>query len=118
MKRWWLHSAITASVTTIGSRVGSVRLAIRGSSSTSATTANPVKGRYDSRALTAPARAAFLARFELLVDPEGVLPPEERERRAQQARRAHFKRLALLSSRARSRQRECEVGEDGAAPPK
>jgi hypothetical protein len=57
----------------------------------------------DGRTSTRAARAAFLATFERLVDPDGVLPPEERERRASLARRAHFQRLALLSRRARRR---------------
>lgn len=57
--------------------------------------------RHDGRAVTAKARAAFLAGFEQRVDPEGVLPVEERRRRAEQERKAHFTRLALASSRAR-----------------
>ncbi len=55
----------------------------------------------DSREVTKPARAAFLARFEAEVDPDGVLAPEERQRRAQHARRAYFQQLALKSSRVR-----------------
>ena len=56
---------------------------------------------YDSRELTAPGRAAFLAKFEREVDPAGVLPEEERRRRAAHARKAHFARLARLSALAR-----------------
>lgn len=52
---------------------------------------------------TANARAAFLARFEREVDPEGQLPAKERIRRAEQRRRAYFQGLALKSSLARSR---------------
>lgn len=52
---------------------------------------------------TTPARRGFLARFEREVDPDGVLPPEERQRRAESALRAHMRRLALRSSRARRR---------------
>jgi hypothetical protein len=55
----------------------------------------------DSRELTAPARKAFLSRFEVAVDPEGILPVEERERRAKAARRAYMTRLALRSALAR-----------------
>jgi len=51
---------------------------------------------------TARARAAFLARFEREADPDGALDPAERARRAEHLRRAHFKRLALASSRART----------------
>ncbi|HET9255759.1 MAG TPA: hypothetical protein VFO16_11215 [Pseudonocardiaceae bacterium] len=42
-----------------------------------------------------------LARFEREADPDGVLEPAERARRAQAARRAHMQRLALASSKAR-----------------
>ncbi len=50
---------------------------------------------------TGPARRAFEARFY-----EGIpedLPPAERDRRADFARRAYFAELALKSSKARSR---------------
>jgi len=47
--------------------------------------------------------AAFLSRFEREVDPDGTLAPEERARRATLARKAYFARLALASSRARSK---------------
>lgn len=56
----------------------------------------------DSREITAPARAAFLARFEDQVDPDRKLRPEERARRAEHARKAYFTELALRSSKARS----------------
>ena len=55
------------------------------------------------RTNTSPARAKFLSRFELQVDPEGTLPPEVRAVRAEHARRAYMSGLALKSSRARSR---------------
>ncbi len=42
-------------------------------------------------------------RFEREVDPDNVLDPAERARRVECARRAHFGRLALASSSARSR---------------
>ena len=58
--------------------------------------------KHDARELTAPARTAFLSRFEKDVDPDGTLPPEERERRAAFARKAHFARLARLSAIARA----------------
>lgn len=56
----------------------------------------------DPAAHTAPARKAFLDRFEHAVDPDGTLTTEERTRRAEHARKAYFKRLALASSRARA----------------
>jgi hypothetical protein len=54
---------------------------------------------------TAPARAAFLSRFEREVDPDGVLDPHERARRAEHAKKAYFLRLALASSKARAAKR-------------
>ena len=56
----------------------------------------------DPSAHTAPARHAFIVdRFEREVDPEGVLPPADRARRAEHARKAYFTRLALKSAQAR-----------------
>ena len=57
--------------------------------------------RYNPEELTGAARRAFLDRFEREVDPQGVLPPEERARRATAARKAYFARLALKSAAAR-----------------
>lgn len=59
----------------------------------------------DPAAHTAPARKAFLDRFEREVDPDGVLPPAELARRAEHARKAYFARLALASAKARSARR-------------
>jgi hypothetical protein len=59
---------------------------------------------HDPRVTTAPARAAFLARFERevdAVDPEGKLDPIERARRVVYLRRLYFARLAYLSHVAR-----------------
>ncbi|HUP17436.1 MAG TPA: hypothetical protein VM848_15455 [Acidimicrobiia bacterium] len=55
----------------------------------------------DPAAATTPARKAFMRRFEIEVDPNGVLPPEERARRAEHALKSHMARLALKSSKAR-----------------
>ncbi len=57
----------------------------------------------DPRQTTEAARKAFHARFENEVDPDGVLSHAERQRRAESARKAHFTRLALASSKARQR---------------
>ena len=56
----------------------------------------------DPAAHTASARAAFLSRFEREVDPDGVLEPAERLRRAEHAKKAYFLRLALASRKARA----------------
>jgi hypothetical protein len=50
-----------------------------------------------------PALNAMLAKFERQVDPEGVLDPAERTQRAESAKKAYYKALALKSSRSRSR---------------
>ena len=57
----------------------------------------------DRAARTAKARQAQLDKFEQQVDPDGVLPPAERATRAEHARKAYFKRLALKSAQARRR---------------
>lgn len=57
--------------------------------------------RHDSKVTTAKARETFLSKFEREVDPDGVLPEAERQRRAEYARKAHFTRLALASAKAR-----------------
>lgn len=54
----------------------------------------------DRAARTARARAALQARFEDEVDPNRELDPEERERRVQHARSAHYARLALKRHQA------------------
>jgi len=63
--------------------------------------AHALHARYDSRELTANARAKFLQRFFDEVDPDRILPESERLRRAEHARSAYFTKLALLSAQAR-----------------
>jgi hypothetical protein len=63
--------------------------------------AHTLHAHHDPRETTAPARHAFLDRFEREADPDGVLPPEERARRARHLRAAYFTRLALRSAQAR-----------------
>ena len=58
--------------------------------------------KHDAREMTAAGRAAFLDKFEREVDPDGMLPEEERRRRAEYAKKAHFSRLARLSAKARA----------------
>lgn len=69
---------------------------------------------HDPRETTAKARATFLARFEVQVDPDGLLSAPERQRRAGYARKAHFKRLALASTRKRSGKKTTAVGKTAA----
>jgi hypothetical protein len=66
----------------------------------------------DRSARTANARKAMLDKFEQLVDPEGKLPRAERAQRAEHARKAHFKRLALASAKARRLRSERKAAVD------
>jgi hypothetical protein len=77
--------------------------------------AHAMHARNDPEEITAKARAAFLDRFEREADPDGVLSPEERRRRAEHLRSAYFARLALAAARARRTRRAPEEGGDGAA---
>jgi hypothetical protein len=63
--------------------------------------AHVLHASVDSRQHTEPARQAFMARFEDQVDPDRVLSPIERARRAEHAKKAYFTRLALKSAQAR-----------------
>lgn len=76
--------------------------------------AHTLHARRDARQTTALARAGFLARFEREVDPDGVLDPSERRRRAEHARRAYFTRLSLAAVQARRAKRAEQVGGDAA----
>lgn len=59
----------------------------------------------DRKARVAPARRGFMERFEKQVDPDGVLDPAERRRRADSALKAHMTQLALKSVKSRARKR-------------
>jgi hypothetical protein len=52
---------------------------------------------------TGPATAAYAARWDREVDPDGLLDPVERAKRAEAAKKAHYTRMAFASARARSR---------------
>ncbi len=68
--------------------------------------AHLMHARNDSRVTSAPGRAAFLARFEREVDPDGTLDLQERVRRAEQARRAYMAGLALAGVKAKRAKRQ------------
>jgi len=76
--------------------------------------AHTMHAQHDARETTAAARAAFLDRFEAEVDPDGVLTPEERRRRAEHARSAYFTRLAFERAKARRAERGLGGGQDAA----
>ncbi len=67
--------------------------------------AHAMHARHDSRQTSAKGRAAFLARFEREVDPTNSLDPQERQRRADHARRAYFVGLSRAAARARRAKR-------------
>ncbi len=56
------------------------------------------QGKTNTKAAT----AASQGRFERQVDPEGVLSPAERARRADHARKAYMATLSLKASRAKT----------------
>lgn len=68
----------------------------------------------DRSARTAKARASFDARFEAQVDPDGVLTPAERAKRAAHARKAYFARLALKSAESRRKAKQLNAEADAA----
>jgi hypothetical protein len=62
-----------------------------------------------------PARRGFVAKFEKQVDPEGVLAPEERRRRADCARRAWMLQLAARSAQVRHNGKTAPAGSSAGA---
>jgi hypothetical protein len=56
---------------------------------------------HDRTVRTRPARETFLKRFEKEVDPDGTLPPEERQQCAEHAKRAYMLQLAKRSADVR-----------------
>jgi len=64
--------------------------------------ANTRWSRESGKANAERASRGLRARFEREVDPDGTLPPAERDRRARAAYRAHMTRLAFASSKARA----------------
>lgn len=57
------------------------------------------------------AHRVFMDRFEREVDPEGKLDPQTRAKLAENARKAYFLRLAMLSAKAR-RSKKAALGGD------
>lgn len=67
--------------------------------------AHTLHSQVDGLAITAKARKTFIESFEQQVDPDGVLTPEERQRRAKHLHKAHMTRLAIRSAKARRARR-------------
>jgi hypothetical protein len=64
--------------------------------------------RNDTRETIRAGRAAFLNRFLREVDPDLLLPEEERQRRAQHALKAHMADLARRSAQVRRSRKSAE----------
>ena len=64
---------------------------------------------------TEPARKAAFARFEKLVDPDRVLAPDERAKRANNALQAHMLRMALAAAKAKRFRKQAAAIETGLA---
>lgn len=77
--------------------------------------AHALHARYDPRETTAPARRAFLDRFEKEADPDGTLDPTERTRRARHLRAVYFGRLALRSAQVRRERAHRRQRQNGGA---
>ncbi len=63
------------------------------------------------RTNTVPGRKAFMARFEKEVDPDGVLPEAERQKRAEAAKKLYFARLALKRAKLRRKEKAAEAND-------
>lgn len=57
--------------------------------------------QHDTRETTAAARTAFRSSFERKVDPNGILEPAERRRRAEAARKSHYAKMTAASLASR-----------------
>ncbi|MCK9921228.1 hypothetical protein MXD61_04805 [Frankia sp. AgPm24] len=72
-----------------------------------------VRQAVSPQEMTAPARAAFLARFEREVDPDGTLPPDERVTKARAALREQMARVSLARVQSSTRRRAEAAGGAG-----
>ena len=72
--------------------------------------------KYGGTEATRAPRAAFLAGFEARADPESVLDPAERHKRARLLLRAHMAKLALESAKVRAKRKKAakEPGDEAA----
>ena len=68
--------------------------------------AHALHASHYGREIPSRAREVFLSKFLDQVDPDHVLPEEERQRRAGHARKAHFTKLAYLSARKRAKKKK------------
>lgn len=69
----------------------------------------------DRTAATAPMRKGLMAKYEAQVDPEGLLAPKERTRRAEMAHKAFMADIARRSVASRRKKKEAKSGPAPAA---
>lgn len=69
----------------------------------------------DRVAATTAARRGLRAKWEREVDPDGVLPADELERRVALKQRAHMQRMTLAAANARRARREAKTRPGGDA---
>lgn len=62
---------------------------------------NTTAARYGGYAMTLPLRAGLAASWLRKADPDGTLSADERARRAEALKRAHYARITLASQQAR-----------------
>jgi hypothetical protein len=74
-----------------------------------------LRATHDPAEYTAASHEAFLERFLVEADPNTVLEPEERQRRAQALRQAYMARLGLAGAKARWRRQQLEQARKEAA---
>jgi hypothetical protein len=67
----------------------------------------------DRTAEMAPAREAFEARWERMVDPDNELDPVTRAKAANNLRKAYFRELAIKSNKARRAKKAARLAEQG-----
>jgi hypothetical protein len=75
--------------------------------------ANTMWGQCENRtARTTKARAAAFKKFEDLADPDHVLLPKERAKRAENLRKAHMQKIALKRKKIRRLREEAKARGD------
>ena len=69
----------------------------------------------DRAAATLPARRGFRAKYARVADPDGVLQPDELERRIDSLMRAHMLRMSLAAKKSRATRSAGAATADGGA---
>ena len=69
----------------------------------------------DRTAATSKGRAGLRAKFEREADPDGILPPDELERRVNHLMKAHMLRMSFKAKQARRKRAEAAAAQIGEA---